>query len=77
MGDIFVQFSDNSCFTSRSVAFPMRLRIPRDSFLVFPTPSTLHALLRGVGAALAGGVVDGVSSNITSPQRDRKSVGVM
>ena len=40
------------------------MRIPRDSFLVFPTPSTLHALLRGVGAALAGGVVDGVALDL-------------
>ena len=39
----------------------MRLRIPRWSFLVFPISSTLCALLGGVGAALDGGVVDGVS----------------
>ena len=39
----------------------MRLRIPRDSFLAFPTPSTLYALSGGLGAALSGGVVDGVA----------------
>ena len=39
----------------------MILRIPRESFLAFPTPSTLYAILGGLGTALAGGVVDGVS----------------
>ena len=43
----------------------MTLRIPRDSFLVFPTPSILYALLGGLGAALAGGVVDGVALAIS------------
>ena len=42
----------------------MRLRIPRDSFLVFTTPSTLYALLGGVGAALVVGVVDGVALSL-------------
>ena len=37
----------------------MRLRIPVESFLVFPISSTLYALLGGLGAAIAGGVVDG------------------
>ena len=35
----------------------MKLRIPRESFLVFPTPSTLYALLGGLGSTLAGGFV--------------------
>ena len=39
----------------------MILRIPRYSFPVFPTPSTLYALLEGLDAARAGVVVDGVS----------------
>ena len=39
----------------------MRLRIPRNSFLVFTTPSTFYALLGGLGDALSGGVVDGVA----------------
>ena len=39
----------------------MRLRIPRESFLIFPTPSTLYAILGGIGASLASGVVDGFS----------------
>ena len=39
----------------------MILRIPRDSFLVLPTPSTFYAFLRGLGADLASGVVDGVA----------------
>ena len=39
----------------------MRLRIPREYFLVFPTPSILYALLGGVGADISGGVVNGVS----------------
>ena len=42
------------------------MRIPRESFFVFPTPSTLYALLGGVGAALAGGVVDGVALDLAS-----------
>ena len=33
----------------------MKLRIPRESFLVFPTPSTLYDLLEGLVSALAGG----------------------
>ena len=40
----------------------MRLRIPRESFLVFATLSTLYDLLGGIGSTLTGGVVDGVSS---------------
>ena len=39
----------------------LRLRIPRESFLVFPTPSLLYALIGGLGAALSGGVVDGIT----------------
>ena len=35
--------------------------ITRDSFLVFPTPLLFYALLGGIGAALSGGVVDGVA----------------
>ena len=34
----------------------MRLRIPRDSFLVSPTPLTLYDLLGGLGAALPVGL---------------------
>ena len=37
------------------------MRIPKESFLVFPTPSTLYALLGGLADALDGGVVDGVA----------------
>ena len=48
-------------FTSRSVALPMRLRIPRESLLVFHTSSTLYVLCEGLGYAIVGGVVDGVS----------------
>ena len=44
----------------------MILRIPRESFLVFPTPSTLNALLGGVDSALAGGVDDGVTPDLSS-----------
>ena len=39
----------------------MILRIPIESFLVSPIPSTLYALLGGIGAALVSGVVDGVA----------------
>ena len=35
--------------------------IPRESFLVFPTPPIFYALLGGIGAALAGGIVDCVA----------------
>ena len=42
------------------MTYPLRLRIPRESFLVLPTPSILYTLLGGIGAALAGGVFDGV-----------------
>ena len=38
----------------------MRLRISRESFLIFPTTSTLYAILGGIGAALTCGVVYGV-----------------
>ena len=48
-------------FTSHSAALPMRLRIPRESFFGFPTLSTLYALLGGLGASLAGSVVDVVA----------------
>ena len=37
----------------------MWLRIPRESFIVFPTSSTLNALRGGLGAPRDGGVVDG------------------
>ena len=37
------------------------MRIPRDSFFVFPTPSILYTLLGRIGAALVGGVVDGIA----------------
>ena len=37
------------------------MRITRESFLVLPTPSILHALLGGLGAALVSGVVDGIA----------------
>ena len=47
--------------TSCSVTLTVRLRIPRGSFLVFPTSYMLYALRRGLGAACGGGVVDGVS----------------
>ena len=63
---IFVLFSDHSFFTSRSVVFPMRLKIPRESFLVFPTLSTLYALLGELGSDLAGGVVDGIALYLVS-----------
>ena len=35
----------------------MRLRIPRESFLVFPTPSTLYDLFEGSDTALAKGLL--------------------
>ena len=44
---------------------PMRLRIPRESFLVFLASSTFHALLGVVGSAFAGGVVYGVALSLT------------
>ena len=44
----------------------MRLRIPRDSFLVFPTPSEFYDLLGGIGSDLNGGVVKGVALALTS-----------
>ena len=47
-------------FTSRSIASPLRLRIPRESLLVSPTLSILYALLGGICAALAGGVFYGI-----------------
>ena len=56
-----MQFSDNSF----SLVLPMRLRIPRDSFLVSPTSSTLYDLLGGIGTALVVGFVDGVSLALT------------
>ena len=43
----------------------MRLRIPRESFLVFPTSSTLYAILGRFGDARASGVVDGVSLTLS------------
>ena len=57
------KFSDNSFFTSRSVASLTEIeRIPRESFPSFPpTASTLYALLGVLGAALVGGVVDVVA----------------
>ena len=58
MDGIFVQFS-NDFFTSRSVALPMRSRISRKSFLVFPTLLLFYALLGGLDAALSVGGVDG------------------
>ena len=39
----------------------MILSMPRESFLFLPIPSKLYALLGGIGAALADGVVDGVT----------------
>ena len=39
----------------------MKLRIPSESFLILPTPPTLYDILGGIGAALAGGIVDGVA----------------
>ena len=39
----------------------MILRIPRDSFLVFSTSSTLYDISGGIGSALGGGVVYGFS----------------
>ena len=39
----------------------MRLRIPIESFLFFPTPSILYALLEGIGAALVGMFVYGAA----------------
>ena len=37
------------------------LRIPRESFLVFPTSSTLYDIRGEIGAYRGGGVVDGVA----------------
>ena len=42
----------------------MRFRIPIESFLDFSTPSTLYTPLGGLGAVLAGGVVDGVTLDL-------------
>ena len=42
----------------------IRLRIPRESFLVFPTSSTLYDLRGGVVASRGSGVVDGVALDI-------------
>ena len=39
----------------------MRLRIPRDSLLVFPTSSTLYVLHGRFGAARGSGFVDDVT----------------
>ena len=43
----------------------MRLRIPRESFLVFLTTSTLYALLGGIDDSLSGGVVDSVALSLS------------
>ena len=43
----------------------MRLRIPRESFLVFPTPSTMYDILGGIGDSLVGGVVYGVALSLS------------
>ena len=43
------------------VLLPRILRIPREYFLVFPTPSILYALLGGLGSDIAGRVVNGVA----------------
>ena len=51
-------------FTYCSVALPTRLRIARESFLVYSTSSTFYTLLGGIGAALDGGVVYGVAINL-------------
>ena len=45
-------------FTSRSVPLPIRFGIPRESFLISPSSSTLYALLGGIGATLASGFFD-------------------
>ena len=45
-------------FTYRLVTSSLILKIPRESFLVFPTPSILYSLLRGIGADLSNGDVD-------------------
>ena len=42
----------------------MRFRIPRESLLVSSTSSTLCILLERLGAALGGGVVDGVAPDL-------------
>ena len=39
----------------------MRLRIPRESLLVFSTPSTLYAILGGLVSVLASAVVGGAA----------------
>ena len=50
---------------SRSVTLPTRLSIPRESFVVSPTPSTFYALRGGLGTDRGGGVVDGVALAIS------------
>ena len=57
---IYVQFYD-LFLTFRSVTLPARLIIPRKSFLVFATSSTLYNFRGVLGNALGSGVVDGVA----------------
>ena len=58
---ILKEFVCNSC----SVVTLMRLRIPRESFLVFTTSSKLYVFRGVLGAAFGGGVVDGFNISLS------------